>query len=72
MEILIAGICTFVIIWCVMYAIVMPQVYYKCVYNDDVTVFVDSKTIFSVHVIYNTGEHAKIPLFFFTHNFEMI
>lgn len=71
MGLIIAAICTFAVIWFLLYAIIEPQVYYKCVYNNDVVVFVDSKNLLYVNVIYDTGEHVKIPLFFFAHNFEL-
>ena len=71
MKLLLAAICTFVVIWVLMYAIIDPQNYYKCVFNENVVVYVKSKTMFYVDVIYNTGEHARIPLFFFVHNFEV-
>ena len=70
MKLIIAAICTFAVIWCLLYALVKPQAYYKCLYNDDV-VFVDSKDLLFVNVICDTGEHVKISLFFFTHNFEL-
>ena len=72
MELIIAAVCTFVTIWLLMYAIIDTQVYYKCIYNDNVTVFVDSKNVININVIYNTGEHVKVPLLFFVHNFEII
>ena len=71
MKLIIAAICTFVVIWVLMYTIVEPQNYYKCIYNSDVVVYVESKTMFYVDVIYNTGERSRIPLFFFVHNFEI-
>ena len=52
MGLIIAAVCTFVTIWLLMYAIIDTQVYYKCIYNDNVTVFVDSK-----NVIYNNYQN---------------
>ena len=72
MKLILAAICAFVIIWVLMYTIVEPQNYYKCTYNSNINVFVDSKTLFYVSVIYETGEHVKMSLFYFTHNFELV
>ena len=72
MELIIAAICTFGTIWLLLYAIIDTQAYYKCVYHNDIVVFVDSKNLINVNVIYNTGEHVKIPLFFFSQNFEIV
>ena len=71
-EPIIVSVCTFVTIWLLLYATIDNQMYYKCIYNDDVTVFVDNKNLFHVNVIYNTGERVKLSLFFFVHNFEII
>jgi hypothetical protein len=72
MKLIVAAICIFVVIWVLMYTIVDTQNYYKCIYNNGVGVYVESKTMFYVDVIYNTGEHTRIPLFFFVHNFELV
>lgn len=70
-ELIIAAVCTFVTIWLLLYAIIDTQVYYKSVCDNDVVVFVDSKNLLYVDVIYSTGEHIKMSLFFFSHNFEL-
>ena len=72
MELIIAAVCTFVTIWLLLYAIIDAQVYYKSVCDNDIVVFVDNKNLLYVNVIYNTGEHIKMPLFFFSHNFELV
>ncbi len=72
MELVILAVCTFVIIWLLLYAIIDTQAYYRCVYNHDFVVFVDSKNLLNVNVIYNTGEHVNMSLFFFSHNFELV
>ena len=72
MELIIAAVCTFVTIWLLLYAIIDTQVYYKSVCDNDIVVFVDSKNLLYVDVIYSTGEHIKMPLFFFSHNFELV
>ena len=71
-ELIIAAVCTFVTIWLLLYAIIDTQVYYKSVCDNDIVVFVDSKNLLYVNVIYNTGEHIKMSLFFFSHNFELV
>ena len=72
MELIIAAVCTFVTIWLLLYAIIDTQVYYKSVCDNDIVVFVDSKNLLYVNVIYNSGEHIKMSLFFFSYNFELV
>lgn len=70
-TILFAAICTFLIICVLIYPMIDTQKYYVSVYNDEFVVFVESKTILYVNVIYANGEKGKISLLSFVHIFDI-